>query len=46
MWGENGRALVVMEEVTSWGQSQRGKGVMQEDLTTQREKKRSRYRAR
>ncbi len=30
----NGSGLVVLEEVTSWGQSQRRKGVMQEDLTT------------
>ncbi len=36
MWGVNGRGLVVLEEVTSWGQSQRGKGVVHEIVLRRR----------
>ncbi len=45
MWGENGRGLVVLKEVTPWGQSELGRAVVQEERTTQKEKKWSGYRA-
>ncbi len=46
MRGVYRRGLVVLEEVTPWGQSQRGRAVVRKEGTTQKEKNWSGYRAR